>query len=335
MFSSRLAIDLGTTRTRIMMPGKDLVLDQPSIVAREVNSKKVNAVGDEAISMVGRTAQTIDAYHPLKNGVIADFRTTERMLAHFIAKSAGKLKLRAPTAVITVSSAATPTEKRAVLDVAKSAGIREVKVIKAPIAAALGAGIPILEARGNMIIDLGGGSTEVAVLSLGGVAAENSIRIGGDDIDHAINEYLRKNYSITVGEQSSTEIKHLIGSAMPSDNRSEARVHGRDLIGGLPKQITVEANELVPSIELLLEQIVLAVRGAMEITPPEIVSDIINQGIILTGGGSRLTRIDTLLSKVIGVPVLTIKDPELCAVKGALLALSDIENYHQSLLVGN
>jgi rod shape-determining protein MreB len=334
MLSKSLAIDLGTSATRIMISGKGLVVQQPSVVARGINDSRPLAIGREAQEMIGRTPEQIDSYHPLVSGVIADFRTTELMLAHYISLAIGRLRARRPEGMINVSAGATSTERKAVLDVAHGAGLREVHLIPSPVAAALGAGLPATEPTGNMIIDIGSGTTEVAVLSLGGAVAQNSVRAGGQQIDKVITDYLRKAHSIAIGRQSAEEIKHLIGAAMPDDKRSEAVVHGRDLADGLPKQVTVTSNELVPSIETVLEQIVLAIRSVMERTPPELISDIMQHGIVVSGGGSRLKHLDRLLAKVIGVPVIIAPDPELAVVKGAYQALTSVEHYKRSLLGG-
>ena len=335
MLAKRIAIDLGTTATRIMAPRKGILLQQPSVVARRLDDNQPVAIGQDALQMIGRTPDAIQAYYPLSSGVIADFRTTERMLAHFLAIAIGRLRARRPEGMITVSAGATSTERKAVLDVAYDAGLREVYVIESPVAAALGAGIPITEATGNMVIDIGGGTTEVAVLSLGGVVAQSSIRVGGHAIDKAISDYLHKSYAIAIGQQTAEEVKHLVGAAMQSDKRSEMVVHGRDLIAGLPKQVTVTSNELVASIETILEQVVLAMRTVMERTPPELISDIMEHGIVLTGGGAHLRYLDRLLVKVIGVPVHVAQDPELSVVKGAALALSNVEEYKRSLIGAN
>jgi rod shape-determining protein MreB len=332
MLVRRIAIDLGTTATRVMTGRKGVALQQPSVVARHIEDGQPVAMGQEALEMIGRTPEAIQAYYPLMNGVIADFRTTERMLAHYVALASGRLRARRPEGMLTVSAGATSTERKAVLDVARAAGLRQVYVIQSPVAAALGAGIPLTEPTGNMIIDVGGGTTEIAVVSLGGIVSNHSVRVGGQAIDNAIADYLRKTYAITIGQLTAEEIKHLIGSAMPHEGRSEMLVQGRDMVGGLPKQVRVSANELVPSIEQILEQIVLAVRSVMERTPPELVSDIMEHGIVVSGGGAKLKRLDKLLAKVIGVPIIIVQDPELAVVKGAHLALENIDDYKRSLL---
>lgn len=333
MFTKRIAIDLGTTSTRIMMPKRGLTVNEPTIVARRLDDGAMVAIGQEALEMLGRTPDEIEACSPLMSGVIADFRATERLLAHYVANAVGRFKARRPEGMVTVSAGATPTERKAVLDVATSAGLREVFLIQSPIAAALGAGIPISEPTGNMVIDIGSGTTEIAVVSLGGIVSKSSIRVGGQAIDRSIIDYVRKSYALAIGEHSAEEVKHLIGAAMPTEKRSEITVQGRDLVGGLPKQIKLTSNELVPVIEDTLEQIVFSVRDVMERTPPELISDIMEHGIVISGGGARLRLLDRLLAKVIGVPIIIAQEPELSVVKGAYLALSSVETYRRSLLV--
>lgn len=333
MFSKRIAIDLGTTSTRIMMPKKGLIVNEPTLVAKRLDDGSTVAIGQQALEMFGRTPDEVEAYSPLMSGVIADFRATEQLLAHYVAGAIGRVKARRPEGMITVSAGATPTERKAVLDVAAGAGLREVYLIQSPIAAALGSGIPVSEATGNMVIDIGSGTTEIAVVSLGGIVSKTSIRVGGQAIDRAIIDHVRKNYALAIGEHSAEEVKHLIGAAMPMEKRSEVMVQGRDLVGGLPKQIKLSSNELIPVIENILEQIVFAVRDVMERTPPELISDIMEHGIVITGGVARLRLLDRLLSKVIGVPIIIANNPELSVVKGAQLALSSVEEYKRSLLV--
>lgn len=332
MFVSRIAIDLGTTTTRMIVPKHGVVLEQPSVVARDTERGEVLAIGQDALEMIGRTPDAIEAYYPLRSGVIADFRVTERMLEHYLSKSMGRLKLRRPEAMITVSAGATSTERRAVQDVAHDAGLRRVHIIESPVAAALGAGVPVSLPTGNLVIDMGGGTTEIAVISLGGIVSQSTVRIGGNDIDEALLDFLRRSYSLAIGRKTAEEVKQVAGSAMPGDKRQKYKIKGRDLVGGLPKTITISPNELVPIIENVIEKIVFSVRNTIEQTPPELVSDIIEHGIVLTGGMSQLALLDRLMSKVIGVPVMVSQDPSLAAVKGAYQALAHLGE-HQRLVV--
>lgn len=329
MLVNRIAIDLGTTTTRIIIPKKGVVLEQPSVVARDMELGKVVCIGQEALDMIGRTPEAIEAYNPLSKGVIADFRVTKMMLEHYIAKSIGRIKLRQPEGVITVSAGATSTERRAVVDVAHSAGLKRVYVVDSPVAVALGVGAPITQPSGNMVIDIGGGTTEIAVISLGGVVAHSTIRLGGNDIDEAISDYLRRSYTLAIGMRTAEEVKQAIGAAMPQQKRQEYKMHGRDLAGGLPKSVTISRNELVPIIEDIVEKIVVSVRNTIEQTPPELVGDIMAHGIILSGGSARIDMIDRLLAKVVGVPVIISQDPTLASVKGAYQALTHIEQYRR------
>jgi rod shape-determining protein MreB len=334
MLVSRIAIDLGTTTTRMIVPKRGVVLDQPSVVARDTAKGTVLAIGQEALEMIGRTPEAIEAYYPLRSGVIADFRVTERMLEHYLGKSMGRLKLRRPEAIITVSAGATSTERRAVQDVAQDAGLRRVHLIESPVAAALGAGVPVSLPTGNMVIDIGGGTTEIAVMSLGGIVSQSTVRIGGHDIDEAIIDFLRRSHSLAIGRKTAEEVKQLAGSAMPQDKRQQYKIKGRDLVGGLPKTITISPNELVPIIENVIEKIVFSVRNTIEQSPPELVSDIIEHGIVLTGGMAQLSLLDRLLSKVIGVPVIISQDPALASVKGAYQALVHLDD-HRRLVVSS
>ncbi len=330
MFTKKIAIDLGSSQTRIIAARRGLVVQQPSVVATRTDSGEVEGIGSQAIEMLGRTAGAIQARHPLRDGVIADFNLTEKMLSHFISLSVGRVRARRPEAMITVSSLATPTEKKAVIDAAEAAGLKTVYLIPSPLAAALGAGLPLNEPTGHMVIHIGAGTAEVAMLSLGGIVAESSLRAGSTAIDQAIIDLVRRKYSVSIGSKSAEQAKLLIGSALPGQKRSETKLQGRDLVKGLPKQIVLTSNELVPSIENIVEQIVLAARQVLEQSPPELVSDIMSHGIVLTGGGAKLKSIDRLFSKVIGVPVIIPGDPELSAVKGAFLALENVEDYQQN-----
>lgn len=335
MFTKRIAIDLGTTRTRIYQPGKGIVVNEPTVVAMNVKTNKFLAVGDDAIEMVGRTPESIKAYQPIRSGVIADFLVTQQMLKHFMNKSLGRIRMRLPEVMMTISSGATSTERRAALDAAKTAGMQHVHIIQSAIAAGIGAAVPINEPTGNLIIDIGGGTTEIAVISLSGVVSRNSIRIGGQNIDEAIVEHIRKIYGLSISMKNAEDLKQVIGSAVITDKNLSYEVQGRDLIGGLPKSINIKQNDIVPVIEDSLEKIVRAIRSTIEQTSPELVSDIAEHGMMLTGGIALLKNIDKYLGKAIGVPALVAQDPQLCSVKGAGIAITNLEDYKKSLLGWN
>lgn len=332
MLAKRIAIDLGTVNTLVYVPRRGIVVNEPSVVALNSDDDTLVAIGQEAEDMLGRTPEALISHRPLRDGVIADFRITREMLKHYINRAIGQYRLVKPDIMITIPAGATSTEKKAVIDATIAAGARAAHVIDEPVAAALGAGVAITEPHGNLVIDIGGGTTEIAVISLGGVVAQTSIRVGGNKIDAAISEYLRKQYSLSIGEHTAESIKQTIGRAMPDQQKHTMEVRGRDIVGGLPKTITLADTEIIEPIQDILQQIVLAIRSVIENTPPELVSDIIDRGIMLTGGGARLTDIDALLTKVISVPILIAEEPELCVVNGAGIALTNLNEYQKSLL---
>lgn len=332
MFAKRIAIDLGTVNTLVYVPGKGIVVNEPSVVAINSDDRSVVAVGAEAENMLGRTPEALISHRPLSDGVIADFRITREMLKHYINQAIGRYRLLKPDIMISLPAGATSTERRAVVDATIAAGARNAYVIHEPVAAALGAGIDITTPRGNMVIDIGGGTTEIAVISLGGVVAQASVRVGGNKIDTAISEYLRKNYSLSIGEQTAENVKHTIGRAITGEKKHTMKVKGRDIVGGLPKTVTISDYEIVDTIQDVIEKIVFSVRNVIEKTPPELVSDIIDRGIILTGGGSKLKNLDKLLVKVISVPIIVADEPELCVVNGTAIALDNLAEYQKSLV---
>lgn len=335
MLAKKVGIDLGTANTRIFVPKKGIVLDEPTVVALDINTNKVLRIGKDAQSMLGRTPETIELYRPLSDGVIADFNITQTMLKHYLAQSLGRINLVRPDVMISLPGGATSTEKKAVIDVALAAGGRAAYIIPSSVAAALGADIPIASPAGSMVIDIGAGTIEIAVLSLGGVVAEQSVRVGGNKINQAIVEHLRKEHNLAIGDHTAEEVKKRIGSALPMKKQSTMKVKGRDIAGGLPKTITVKSNELVDPIQDILEKIVFAIRSALEETQPELVSDIIDRGIILSGGGAKLRNLDKLLSKIIGVPVVVSPRPLLTGIKGIGIALNNLADYQKSLLGGS
>ncbi|MEB2286457.1 MAG: rod shape-determining protein [Polyangiaceae bacterium UTPRO1] len=327
MFSNDLAIDLGTANTLIYVKGQGIVCNEPSVVAvqKEARSgRKVLAVGAEAKKMLGRTPGNIVAIRPLKDGVIADFEITEAMLRYFIQKIHNRKTLVRPRIIICVPFGITEVEKRAVKESAESAGAREVYLIEEPMAAAIGAGLPITEPTGNMIVDIGGGTTEVAVISLAGVVFSKSVRVGGDKMDEAISQYIKRKYNLLVGERTAELIKITIGSAYPAQEIQTMEIKGRDLVAGVPKTVEISDEEIRDSLLEPINQIVEAVRIALERTPPELASDIVDKGIVLAGGGALLRNLDVLLREETGLPIMLADDPLTAVVMGAGRALDEI-----------
>ncbi len=331
MLTKRIGIDLGTANVLVYLPKQGIVINEPSVVA-VTDDNKVLAIGEEAKEMVGRTPDTITAYRPLRDGVIADYRVTEAMIRYFINKVSGPIRLFRPEVMICVPAGATSTEKRAVIDATKQAGAKEAYIIPEPVAAAIGADIPIDAAAGNLIVDIGGGTTEVAIISLGGIVASNSVRIGGNKLDQAISEYVRKKYGLSVGDQTAEEIKIEIGSALKSDKEKTIEIRGRDMIAGLPKTITINANEVTEAIQNDLEKIIIAIKSVLEQAPPELSSDIIDRGMVMTGGGSLLRNLDRLFTKALGIPCHVASDALLCVAKGTGIALENLDDYKKSVL---
>ncbi|MDD5475227.1 MAG: rod shape-determining protein [Syntrophales bacterium] len=328
LFSNDLAIDLGTANTLVSVKGKGVVLSEPSVVAvhRDARGvKKVLAVGEEAKKMLGRTPGNIVAIRPMRDGVIADFEITEAMLHHFILRVHNRKKLVRPRIIISIPSGITPVERRAVKETAESAGAREVYLIEEPMAAAIGAGMPITEAVGSMIVDIGGGTTEVAVISLAGIVYSKSVRVAGDKMDEAIVRYLKRKYSLLIGERSGEAIKMAIGCAYPDDEVRSVDVRGRDLISGIPKIIEISSDEIREAISEPVGMIVDAVRNALENAPPELAGDIVDRGIVLTGGGALLRGLDVLLKEETGLPIAITDEPLSTVARGAGIALDEID----------
>lgn len=331
-FSRDMAVDLGTANTLVHVKGRGIVLVEPSVVAYDKSSGKILAVGMDAKRMIGRTPGNIVAIRPLKDGVIADFDVTEAMLRHFIQKVHNrKLGVR-PRVVICVPSGVTEVERRAVFEATLQAGAREAYLIEEPMAAAIGAGLPINEATGNMVVDIGGGTTEVAVISLGGIVTCESIRIGGDEFDEAIIAHVKKEYNVMIGERTAEEIKMEIGSAYPQGDEEDAEVRGRDLLTGLPKNIIVSSEEIRSAIEEPLSAIIAAIKGTLEKTPPELSSDIMDRGIVLTGGGCLLKGMDERIRQETGMPVHIADDPLSCVAMGSGQAISEIQTLKKVLI---
>jgi rod shape-determining protein MreB len=328
LFSNDLAIDLGTANTCVYVKGKGIVLSEPSVVAVKKDGRgpgKVLAVGKEAKLMLGRTPGNIVAIRPMKDGVIADFEVTEAMLRHFIQKVHNRRTLVRPRIIICVPSGITQVEKRAVRESAESAGAREVYLIEEPMAAAIGAGLPITEPCANMIIDIGGGTTEVAVISLAGIVFCKSVRVGGDKMDDAILQYIKRKYNLLIGERTAEIIKTTIGTAYPSEVVETIEVKGRDLVSGIPKILTIDSEEVRMSITEQIEAIVETVKVALEQTPPELAADIVDKGIVLTGGGALLKNLDVLLREETGLPITITEDPLSTVVLGSGKALDQME----------
>jgi len=332
MFIKRIGIDLGTTYTLVHLPKRGIVINEPSVVAVSMDDRKVLAVGNEAKDMLGRTPDTIIALKPLKDGVIADYRTTEAMLRYFVNKTLGGVRLFRPEVMVAVPAGISSTERRAVTEATIAAGAKAAYIIKEPIAAAIGADIPIGSASGHMIIDIGGGTAEMAVISLGGIVASNSVRVGGNKFDTAIIEYIRRKYNLAIGERTAEEIKINIGSALYLEDKLSMEIRGRDIITGLPRSITVTSNDVTEALQNELEAIINAAKKVLHLTPPELAADIMDKGMILSGGSALLRNIDQLLSRTTGVPAYIADEALLCVVKGTGIALENLDSYKRSIL---
>jgi rod shape-determining protein MreB len=327
-----MAVDLGTANTLVYVRGKGIVLNEPSVVAINTNTAGILAVGTEAKRMIGRTPGNIVAVRPLKDGVIADFETTERMLRYFIQKVHRRRHLAKPRIVVCVPSGITGVEQRAVKDAGYQAGARKVYIIEEPMAAAIGAGLPVHEPTGNMVVDIGGGTTEVAVISLGGIVTSQSIRTGGDELDAAIISYVKKEYSLMLGERTSEEIKMAIGSAFPSPDEPHAEIRGRDLVSGLPKTIVVSSEEIRKAIEEPVNAIIDAVKNTLDKCPPELSGDVMDRGIVLTGGGALLRGLDERLRHETGMPIQITDNPLDSVALGAGKCVEEFEALQQVLI---
>jgi rod shape-determining protein MreB len=323
MFSNDLAIDLGTANTLVYAKGRGIISSEPSVVAVDTVKHRVRAIGKEAKSMLGRTPGSITAVRPLRDGVIADFEIAEAMLRYFIQKAHNRSTLLRPRIVISVPSGITEVEKRAVRESALSASAREVYLIEEPMAAAIGAGLPITEPSGNMIIDIGGGTTEVAIISLSGIVYANSVRVGGDKMDEAILNYVKRKYNLLIGERTAERIKIEIGSAYPADEQKSMIVKGRDLVAGVPKTLELHSEDIREAIQEPVNAIVEATKIALERTPPELAADIADKGIVLSGGGALLQNLDILLREETGLPIMLAEDPFTAVVMGCGRCLDD------------
>ncbi len=333
-FSNDLGIDLGTANTLVYVTKRGLLIDEPSVVALDRHDKSVKAIGLEAKRMLGRTPGDIEAIRPMKDGVIADFDLVEHMLKYFIRKVQKSPFFIRPRALIGVPSGITEVEKRAVVDSAESAGVREVYLVAEPMAAAIGMDIPVHEPSGNMVIDIGGGTAEIAVIALSGMVCDMSVRIGGDEMDEAIVSYLKKTYNLLIGESTAEQIKIQIGSAFPLEDELEMEVKGRDLVAGIPKTLRITSTEVRDALNEPISTVVEAVKQALEQTPPELSADILDKGIVMTGGGAQLRGLDERLRQETNLPVNVVDDPLTCVARGALKIIEDLETYRPVLLSG-
>lgn len=332
MFVRKIGIDLGTANTIVFVPGKGFIVFEPTIVALGQPNNEVLAVGHEAKGMIGRTPDDITAYKPLKDGVIADYYITKAMLKYFIAKATGSMNLFRPDVVISVPAGITQTERRAVTNATREAGSKEVYIVKEPILAALGADIPINSHSGNMIINIGGGTSEVAVVSLGSIVSWASLRVAGNKFDQAIMDYIKKKYSVYIGEQTAENVKIEIGSALPTKEKLTTKVRGRDVASGLPKDVVISSNEIAEALNPYLMDIAASVQTVFNNTPPELVADIMEKGIIVSGGGANLRNIDEFFKRMTGVQTYIAEEPIYCVAKGTGIILDHLDVYKRTLL---
>lgn len=330
-YSPRIGIDLGTTNVLVFVPGRGVVLNEPSVVAVSSETNKVLAIGAEAKAMIGRTPDSIVAYRPMKDGVIADYRVTEAMLRYFIRKAMGRNVFR-PTVLVSVPAGVTSTEKRAVIEAAVKAGASDAYVVKEPILAAIGAGIPIQEANGRMVADIGGGTIDVAVISLGGIVASTSVKVAGNALDRAIVDYAKRQYNLSIGDKTAEDIKIQVGSAVPVTEELSMAVKGRDLVSGLPRTVELSTNEIVQAMSRELREMMGAVRTVLQDTPPELASDIIDNGIILTGGTSQLRNLPELVFRRTGVSSALADQAYFCVARGTGIALKHLDTYKKSII---
>ncbi|MEX1051812.1 MAG: rod shape-determining protein [Patescibacteria group bacterium] len=328
----KIGIDLGTNNILIFVPGQGIVIDEPAVAAIDAFDNKIVAFGEEARKMLGKTPDSIIAARPLKDGVIANFKVTEAMLRYFINRISGRLRLLRPDIMVAVPVGATSTERRAVIDACVSAGAKKAYLIKEPIAAALGANVPIAAAEGHLVIDIGSGTTEVAVISLGDVVASTSVRVGGNKMDMAITNFIRKKYSLVIGEQTAENLKIKIGSVLPVKKELTMELSGTNFVTGLPQSVLVNSSDVMNAVQEELKEIIGAVKAVLQKTPPELAADIMDKGMIMTGGGSMLLNMDQLFTKVTGVPCQLAEDPRLCVVRGTGIAVEHLDEYVRSVL---
>lgn len=329
---SKIGIDLGTTNTLVFIPRKGLVINEPSVVAISILDNKIIAVGSSAKEMLGRAPDSIVVSRPLKDGVIADYRVTEAMLRYFISKATGRLGLFKPEVLISVPAGITSTERRAVVEATINAGAKTAYLVKEPVLAAIGAKIPINSASGNMILNIGGGTSEIAVISLGGIVSSSSARIGGNKIDGAIVDYVKKKHGLAIGERTAELIKMSVGSAIKQTTEEKISIRGRDLTTGYPKTIELSSNEITDAMQEQLREIVQTVKNVLQETPPELCSDIMDKGIVISGGGALLKNIDLLITRITGVPARIADEPLLCVARGTGIVLDNLDTYKKNVI---
>ena len=332
LFVKKLGIDLGTATTLVFVPGQGVVLNEPSVVAVSMPENKVLAVGNDAKAMIGKTPETIVAYRPMRDGAIADYKVTEAMLRYFISKSLGRWNIFKPEVMISVPAGVTSTERRAVVEAAMRAGAKSAYVVKEPVLAAIGAGIPIQEPSGHMVVDIGGGTIDVAVISLGGIVASASAKCAGDRLDSAIADYIKKNFNLSIGDRTAEDIKIQIGSAVPVEEEMIFKIKGRDFLTGLPRSAEITTNEVVKAIDSEMREMMRVIKNVLQETPPELASDIIDNGIILTGGTSLLRNIGELVFRSTGVKAKVADDAMFCVARGTGVALEHIDVYKKSII---
>ncbi|MEI7480050.1 MAG: rod shape-determining protein [bacterium] len=332
MFTKKIGIDLGTANTLVFVPGKGVVLFEPSVVAVSEQDNRILAVGNAAKAMIGKTPDNIIAYRPMKDGVIADYRVTEAMLRYFIDKALGGWNLFRPDVMVSVPAGISSTERRAVIEAALKAGAKNAYVVKEPILAAIGAGIPIYEPAGHMVVDIGGGTTDVAVISLGGIVASTSVKCAGNKIDYAIADYIKKTFNLAIGDQTAEDIKIKVGSAIPMEEELSMIIKGRDFISGLPRSTEIKTNEIVKAIGRELKEMIKAIKDVLQETPPELASDIIDRGIIMTGGSSQLRNLPELVFRRTGVKAILADESLYCVAKGTGIALEHLDTYKRSII---
>jgi len=332
MFTPKLGIDLGTANTLVFVPKKGVVLNEPSVVAVSEQDNKILAVGNEAKEMIGRTPESIVAYRPMRDGVIADYRVTEAMLRYYFTKALGKWNFFKPEVMVSVPAGVTSTERRAVIEAAIKAGAKNAYVVKEPILAAIGAGIPIHDAQGHMVVDIGGGTTDVAVISLGGIVASTSVKVAGNKIDIAIIDYVKKTFNLAIGDKTAEQIKIKVGSAVSLEDELEMEIKGRDYLTGLPRATTIKTNEIVKAMARELREMIKAIKDVLQETPPELSADIIDHGIIMTGGSSQLRNLPELVYRRTGVKAALAKDPLYCVAKGTGIALNHLDTYKKTII---
>ncbi len=332
LFLSKIGIDLGTANTLVFVPKKGIVINEPSVVAVDITTNKILAVGTEAREMIGRTPESIVAHRPLKNGVIADYKVTEAMIRYFVNKVSSRIRFNRPDILVSIPAGITSTERRAVIEATNNAGARNAYIVKEPVLAAIGAGIPINNPSGNMIINIGGGTSEVAIISLGGIVAAYSARVGGDRFDNAIANYIKKRHGLAIGERTAEEIKIAVGGAMSQINEKYVEIRGRDLMGGLPKTVKISSNEVTEALQDELREVIDAIKKVLQETPPELAADVMDKGMVLSGGGALLRYLDQYIVQATGVPCYVADEPLLCVAKGSGIALENLEMYKKTIL---